>query len=128
MLSSLLEAAISGGAYTIERGADQVDDVIWVGDAAAGVVTAALHGGSLDPLYNIATGARRTIAELVDEIGAACPQARLEVGPGLHYMGPEPTYGVLDPSRARATLGFRADPGMARGVRLFREALAELAV
>jgi UDP-glucose 4-epimerase len=127
VLSGLLEAAIAGGGYAVARGGDQVDDVIWVGDAAAGVVAAALHGAAVHPLYNIATGARRTFSELVAEIAAACPEARLEVGPGLHYMGEEPTYGVLDPSLARTDLGFVADPDMVRGVRLFRAALAELA-
>lgn len=122
VLSGLMEAAIDGGEYRIERGADQVDDVIWVGDAAAGVVAAAVCAQPVRPLYNIATGVGQTIGDIVARLQAAYPAARLSVGPGTHYMGTEPTYGVLDPSRARADLGFTADPDVLRGVRLFDEA------
>jgi UDP-glucose 4-epimerase len=125
-LSSLIETAIEGGEFTLARGGDQVDDVIWVGDAAEGVVRAALHEGPLRPVYNISTGVGVAIREFAQQVAASYPQARIAVGPGLHYMGDEPTYGVLDPSRAREDFGLEIDADPARGVRLFARALAEL--
>jgi UDP-glucose 4-epimerase len=125
-LSSLIQAAIEGGSFRLARGGDQVDDVIWVGDAAEGVVSAALCSRPVQRLYNIATGTGTSIREFARRVGAVCPQASIEVGSGLHYMGPEPTYGVLDVARARADLGFSADPDPGRGVRLYADALAAL--
>lgn len=126
VVSQLLEAAIAGESFRIESGGDQVDDLIWVGDAAAGVVAAARHDGALASLYNISTGGGISIREFVRHVAAVYPAASLAVGPGLRYMGVEPTYGVLDATRARADFGFSADPDPARGARLFEQALAAL--
>ena len=126
VLSAMIEAAIDGGAFALPRGGDQVDDVIWVGDAAEGVVRAALHPAALQPLYNISTGKGITIREFAAHVSALFPQARLEIGPGLRYMGDEPTYGVLDAARAGIDLGLRIDPDPRRGVLLFAQALRAL--
>jgi UDP-glucose 4-epimerase len=126
VLSSLIQAAIEGGEFTLARGGAQVDDVIWVGDAAEGVVRAALHEGALRPIYNVSTGVGIAIGEFAERVAALYPKARIEVGPGLHYMGEEPTYGVLDPTRAREDFGLELDPDPARGARLFAQALATL--
>ncbi|HEY1597917.1 MAG TPA: NAD-dependent epimerase/dehydratase family protein [Thermoleophilaceae bacterium] len=125
-LSRLIEAGIRGEEYALERGGDQVDDVIWVGDAADGIVRAARGGGPLALLYNIATGTGIAVRDFAAAVAAEYPAASFEIGPGLHYMGEQPTYGVLDITRAREDLGFRPDPGPARGVRLYAEGLAEL--
>jgi UDP-glucose 4-epimerase len=125
-LSSLIEAAIDQRPFTLDHGGDQVDDVIWVGDAAAGVVSAALSAGQLRSLYNIATGTGITIRRFAQRVAEECPGAAIEVGPGMRYMGDEPTYGILDPARARADLGFTADPDPRRGVRLFTQAVSAL--
>jgi UDP-glucose 4-epimerase len=125
-LTVLIEAGIRGQAYTLERGGDQVDDVIWVGDAAEGIVRAARAATPLRPLYNIATGEGIAVRDFAAVVAGAYPAASLEVGPGLRYMGEEPTYGVLDSTRAREDLGFHADPDPARGVRLYAEGLEEL--
>ncbi|HEY7630495.1 MAG TPA: NAD-dependent epimerase/dehydratase family protein [Thermoleophilaceae bacterium] len=125
-LSRLIEAGIRGEEYMLERGGDQVDDVIWVGDAADGIVRAARGTGPLQPLYNIATGTGIAVRDFAAAVAAACPDAQIEIGPGLHYMGEEPTYGVLDVTRAREDLGLRADPDPARGIRLYAAGLEEL--
>jgi UDP-glucose 4-epimerase len=125
-LSSLIEAAIDGRAFKLARGGDQVDDVIWVGDAADGVARAARHRGALQPIYNISTGAGIAIGDFARAVASKYPQAQLDIGPGLQYMGTEPTYGVLDATRARRDLGFDADPDPVRGAALFDRALAEL--
>ena len=125
-LSRMIEAGIHGRRLSVERGGDQLDDVIWAGDAADGVVRAALAPGPLRPLYNIATGTGIAIRDFAAAVAAAYPAAQLEVGPGLGYMGDEPTYGVLDVTRAGEDLGFSADPDPARGIALYAAELEEL--
>lgn len=127
VLSTLIEAALAGRSAKLERGGDQVDDVIWVGDAADGVVRAALAAGPLRPLYNIASGRGIPIRDFLATAASVNPEARIAVGPGLAYMGEEPAYGVLDATRAREDLGLVIDPDPVRGARLFAQELAELA-
>jgi hypothetical protein len=66
------------------------------------------------------------IREFMAAVAGAYSGARIDIGPGLHYMGDEPTYGVLDVSRAREDLGLVIDPDPVRGARLFEAGLAEL--
>ncbi|MGH2896820.1 MAG: NAD-dependent epimerase/dehydratase family protein, partial [Solirubrobacteraceae bacterium] len=122
-LSRLVAAGITGEPFMLERGGDQVDDVIWVGDAADGVVRAAAAAGPLAELYNISSGTGIRIADFAARVRELYPHARLQIEGGLHYMGPEPTYGVLDPARARRDLGLVIDPDPSRGIRLFAAAL-----
>jgi UDP-glucose 4-epimerase len=124
--SALIEDSLAGRHPVIESGGDQVDDYIWVGDAADGIVRAAVADGPLRPLYNIGTGVGFTLCDWAAAVVAACPGASADVGPGVRPMGPDLTYGVLDVTRARDDLGFSADADPARGVRLFADARAEL--
>ena len=126
VLSRLIETAIVGGHASLEHGGDQVDDMIWVGDAAEGVVRAALHEGPVQPCYNIGSGRGTAIREFIDQICAIRPRAKIEIGPGLRYMGAEPTYGVLDARHAREDFGLAIDPDPVRGAMLFEQALAKL--
>jgi UDP-glucose 4-epimerase len=126
VLSALIEAVVQRGEARLERGGDQVDDVIWVGDAAEGVVRAALNDGPVRDLYNIGSGRGIPVREFVAAAAVAYPGARIDIGSGLHYMGEEPTYGVLDVTRARQDLGLIIDPDPVRGARLFEAGLAEL--
>jgi UDP-glucose 4-epimerase len=124
--STLIADSLAGNHSVIASGGDQVDDLIWVGDAAEGIIRAASADGPLRSLYNIGTGVGFTLRDWAARVVAACPGASVDVGPGLRPMGPDLTYGVLDVERAREDLGFLADADPARGVRLFAEAQAEL--
>jgi UDP-glucose 4-epimerase len=126
-LSRLIEAGIRGEEFMLPRGGDQVDDAIWVGDAADGIVRAARVERALRPLYNIATGTGIAVRDFAAAVHAAYPEATIELGPGLRYMGDEPTYGVLDITRAREDLDFNADPDPVRGIELYAAGLEELA-
>jgi UDP-glucose 4-epimerase len=123
VLSQLLDDAFAGRAVRIERGGDQVDDMIWVGDAAAGVVAAACSPGQLSPIYNISTGVAMTLREFAAGVTDVLHDASIEVGPGLDYMGPGFVYGVLDPTLAREELGFAAESDPRSGTRRFGAAL-----
>lgn len=109
LTSQLVADALAGRPVRIEAGGDQVDDLIYVADAGAGVVAAALHQGALAPLYNLSTGVGITLRDFAVGVAAAIPGADIEVGPGLEYMGPDFVYGVMDPALAQAELGFEAE-------------------
>jgi UDP-glucose 4-epimerase len=119
LASRLIADALAGRPVRIEAGGDQVDDLMYVADAAAGIVAAALHPGSLAPLYNLSTGVGITLREFAAGVAAAIPGADIEVGPGLEYMGPDFVYGVMDPSLARAELGFEAEADPSVNARRF---------
>jgi UDP-glucose 4-epimerase len=124
VLSRLLDDAVAGRPVRIASGGDQVDDMIWIGDAAAGVIAAVHSPTALSPLYNISTGVGVTLRAFADGVREALPGASIEVGPGLDYMGPGFVYGVLDATLARDELGFVADADPARGARRFAAAVA----
>jgi UDP-glucose 4-epimerase len=126
VLSRLLDDAVAGRPVRIASGGDQVDDMIWIGDAAAGVIAAAHSPTALSPLYNISTGVPMTLRAFADGVRAALPDASIEVGPGLDYMGPGFVYGVLDATLAREELGFLADADPASGARRFAAAVGHL--
>jgi UDP-glucose 4-epimerase len=119
LTSRLIADALAGRPVRIESGGDQVDDLIYAGDATAGIVAATLHDGDLAPLYNISTGVGISLRDFVAGVAAAIPGAAIEVGPGLEYMGPDFVYGVMDPARARAELGFAAEPDPTVNTRRF---------
>jgi UDP-glucose 4-epimerase len=108
LTSRLVADAIAGRPVRIERGGDQVDDLIYGGDAAAGIVAATLAPGPLSPLLNISSGVGVTLREFAAAVKSAFPGSEIEVGPGTQYMGPDFVYGVLDPSRAARELDFTA--------------------
>jgi UDP-glucose 4-epimerase len=119
LTSRLIADALAGRPVRIATGGDQVDDLMYVGDAAAGILAAALHPGALAPLYNLSTGVGISLRDFAAGVAAAIPGAMIEVGPGLEYMGPEFVYGVMDPALARAELGFAAEPDPAVNARRF---------
>jgi UDP-glucose 4-epimerase len=125
VLSRLLDDAVAGRPVRIERGGEQVDDMMWIGDAAAGIIAAATSPRPLSPLYNISTGVGRTLHAFADGVRTALPDATIEIGPGLDYMGPGFVYGVLDATLAREELGFVADADPVSGARRFAAELGQ---
>jgi UDP-glucose 4-epimerase len=123
VLSRLLDDAVAGRPVRIASGGDHVDDMIWIGDAAAGVLATTHAAGTLAPLYNISTGVGITLSGFADGVREALPGTSIEVGPGLDYMGPGFVYGVLDATLAREQLGFVADADPASGARRFAAAV-----
>jgi UDP-glucose 4-epimerase len=123
VLSRLLDDAVAGRPVRIASGGDQIDDMVWLGDAAAGVLAATSSAQRLAPLYNISTGVPMTLRKFADGVRVALPGVSIEVGPGLDYMGPGFVYGVLDATLARDELGFIADADPASGARRFAAAL-----
>lgn len=127
ILSTLIERGLAGEPVRIAKGGDQKDDIIYVEDAAEAIVTAATHPRPGHAVYNISHGVGVTLHDLADAVRAYNPQADIEIGPGLNYMGWDVNYaGVLDNRRAAATLGFRPRFDLKAAVADYAERLRSL--
>ena len=105
--SRMIEDSYTGRPVRIDRGDDQRDDVIYVADAAEGIVSATLSKQALQYAYNISRGVTTTLADLADAVRHVLPEADIEIGPGMDYqqLGAN-YYGALDNRRALEDLGF----------------------
>ena len=116
--SRLVEDPVAGKPVRLERGGDQLDDIIYVDDVAESLVLAATAKRLNHATYNIGSGKGQTLRQLADAVRAAVPEADIEVGPGLNPMGFDVHYyAILDISRARDDLGYAPRFGLAEGVR-----------
>lgn len=117
LFSRLVEGPLAGEAVAIEKGGDQRDDLIYVGDVADAVVRAALHPAPRHRAYNISSNTGTTLHDFADAVRAAIPEARIEIGPGTDYHGlGVHYYGIMDNSRAREDLGFTPRYDLMQGV------------
>lgn len=77
------KAAIAGEVYSIGFGGDQKIQLVFVTDAAEGVVCACFAEKKNDlAVYNITSGYQPTLYEVLDILKELIPGARFDVGPG----------------------------------------------
>lgn len=108
ILSEVIERGLAGERVRVTKGGDQKDDILYVEDAAEGIVVATLHPKPGHDVYNISHGEGVTLHDLANAVRIINPKADIEIGPGLNYMGWPINYaGVLDNQRAADTLNFR---------------------
>jgi UDP-glucose 4-epimerase len=68
-------------------------------------------------VYNIGTGVGVTLNDFARVIRKHLPQAEIEIGPGLNFLGmPYPASGIYDISRARTELGYAPQFALERGI------------
>ena len=78
-------------------------------------------------MYNIGTGVGVTLNDFARVIRKHLPQAKIEIGPGLNFLGmPYPASGIYDISRARAELGYAPQFDLERGIADYLETLKRL--
>jgi UDP-glucose 4-epimerase len=108
--SQLVELPLSGRPVHVPQGGDQRDDYVYVRDVAEATALIALHPERLrHAVYNVGTGAARTLGELADAVRRHVPDAEIEIGAGLDPLGLGiPYYSAFDCSRIEAELGWRA--------------------
>lgn len=107
IISEIIERALAGEPVKIAKGGEQKDDLIYVEDVAEAIMAAVLHEKPGHDSYNISLGVGFALNDLADAVRAVAPDAQIEIGPGLNYMGWDVNYaGVLDNTRAADTLGF----------------------
>lgn len=127
VVSRIIENPLAGQPVHIARGGDQKDDFIYAEDAAQGVVDALLADAPRHAEYNISTGRLHTLGDVAAAVRRRLPDADIRIGPGLNIFGEGPNYsGLLDPSRAEADLGFRADADMQSLVDRYIRAMRDL--
>ena len=122
--SRMVEDPVAGKPVRLERGGDQLDDIVYVDDVAESLVLAATAKRLNHATYNIGSGKGQTLRQLADAVRAAVPEADIEVGPGLNPMGFDVHYyAILDFSRARDDLGYAPRFGLVEGVRDYVQSL-----
>lgn len=122
--SRMVEDPVAGKPVRLERGGDQLDDIVYVDDVAESLVLAAMAKRLNRLAYNIGSGKGQTLRQFADAVRAAVPGADIEVGPGLNPMGFDVHYyAILDISRARDDLGYAPRFGLAEGVRDYVQSL-----
>ncbi|MEN2738336.1 NAD-dependent epimerase/dehydratase family protein [Microbacterium sp. X-17] len=127
LLSRILENAMAGEPTVIERGGDEIDDIMFVGDVVGGIL-AALEAPSVpSPVYNIATGVGTSLYGFAEAVRRAIPGADIEIGPGLDYYGYDVTYYTIsDITRARTELGYEPAYDIDASIRAYIEAAQRL--
>ncbi len=122
--SRMVEDPVEGRPVRLEKGGEQLDDIIYVDDVAESLVLAALAARLNHEAYNIASGRGQTLRQFADAVRANVPGADIEVGPGLNPMGFDVHYyAIMDISRASADFGYAPRFGLVDGVRDYVESL-----
>ena len=107
LFSSLVENAMLGRPTKIKQGAEQQDDIVYIKDAAQGIVKACIADELPSTAYNISSGRLTSVGLFAEAMRKVIPTAEVEIGPGLDYMGGNhPRYALFDISRARRELGY----------------------
>ena len=117
ILQPMIRSGLDGGAYALERGADQRLQFVHVEDVAEALI-AAFEAPSLPrPAYNINGTERLSIAQIAAVVQRRLPTARLAIGPGplddTDRQGPM----LLD--AAVRDLGWRPRIGFEAGVAVY---------
>lgn len=125
--SKLIEDSLAGKSVRVPKGGEQRDDIIYVDDAAEGILRAVLHDQPGHSVYNIASGSGHSLREFANIVRKVIPGADIDVGPGLDFfdMGVN-YYAVFDTSRARDDLGFETRFSLEEGVRDYVNTLRSL--
>jgi len=117
LLAVMIENALAGVETSIPSGGDQVDDVMYVGDVARGITLSLFAAPELEPMYNIATGYGTTPRQFAEAVRAVIPDAEINVGPGMDYLGMGINYySISDISLAKRDLGYEPAYGLREGI------------
>jgi len=126
--SRLVEDPFNGVPVRLAKGGEQIDDLIYVDDAAEGLVQATLADTLPHAAYNIASGVGRTLHQFADAVRGAIPNADIEIGPGLNPLGFSVNRAaIFDISRAQRDFGFRPRFDLGAGVRDYVDRLRRMA-
>jgi UDP-glucose 4-epimerase len=123
-LPRLIQDVMEGKEVRVLEGGDQKNDFIYNRDVANGVVLACLAEKLEHYTFNIGTGQSVTLDDIAAVLKDHFPKARIEIGPGLDYMGlarsyESACYFIMDISRAQAELGYQPQYDLAGGIRDF---------
>ena len=127
VMSQIVENPANGLPFQLAQGGDEKDDYISNKDSAYGIYLATIADNPKSRVYNIGTGIGVTLNDFARIIRKHLPQAKIEIGPGLNFLGmPYPASGIYDISRARAELGYAPEYDLERGIADYLESLGRL--
>jgi len=107
--AAMIESAMRGEPFHLERGGDQLADYLYIKDLAKSVVCAATTGQDPTGIFNIGSGQLSSMHDLASAVRIHIPDARITIGDGLDPLGVGPIYCRFDPTKSRDVLGFAPD-------------------
>ncbi len=111
IVSRMVEYARAGLPVSFPRGGDERSDFVYNRDVGRAVALGALSDRSGVGVYNVATGAGPSFAEVAATVRSLVPGAQIEIGGGVGFRdGGLATGAVMSPRRAEDELGFTASP------------------
>lgn len=116
-VSLLIEHGMLGKPTHLPSGGDIVDDLVYVRDAAQGIVRAALAPEPTSRTYHVGGGRLYTLFDVVDAVRRHFPQADVGIGPGQTLGGG--FYGrssLFDISRAEREIGYQPEYDLDRAI------------
>jgi UDP-glucose 4-epimerase len=126
-VSRLIETILAGGEFSLPRGADQRDDLVYNRDVGEAVFLATTLPTLSAHLFHIGSGHLSSLGEVTEALRKICPDLRVSIGPGLDYYGGTiGSYCCFDISRARELLGYAPRYDVGEGVRDYAELLETL--
>lgn len=126
-VSRLIEGAANGIPVHIERGGDQLDDLIFAEDAAEGTVLALFAENLQHSEYNISTGVLHSLNDVAEAVREHFPKVEISIGPGLNFLGNGPNYSaLLSNERARRDLGYSPSGDMRSCIDRYYAAMRQL--
>lgn len=125
--SQIIEAGLADVPFVLPQGGDQLNDYVYVKDAAAAIVSACFVEHTEHAAFNIGCGKLMSLRDLATAVVEIFPRAQITIGPGLDFLGiGRPIYGVMDISRARRELGFEPQYDFRAAVRDYVATVKEL--
>jgi UDP-glucose 4-epimerase len=127
ILSQIVEGAYHGKPVKIEQGGDQRDDMVYNRDVANSIYLACIAPKLSYEAYNIGMGVGYTLKDVASEVKRLVPNADIQVGPGLHFLGgPTHYYSIYDITRAKEDLGFSPRYPLPKGIEDYLATLKKL--
>ncbi|MES2977820.1 MAG: NAD(P)-dependent oxidoreductase [Pseudomonadota bacterium] len=108
--SVIIEHGMAGIPVEISKDADALCDALYNDDAARGILLALSAPRLSHTVYNIASGTGFSLRDLANAVQRRYPQAVFSITPDAPGTQPGGGNVILDASRARADLGFEANP------------------
>ncbi len=127
LYGKVIEDAIAGRDFSIPRGGDQRNDVVYVGDVAHSIVLALNAEGLTQGTFNIGTGRGVTLKDFAAVLKRTFPDSRIDIGPGLDFReGYKQSYCIFDTGKAREQLGYEPQYDLERGIEDYVESIRRL--
>ncbi|MCY4441098.1 MAG: NAD-dependent epimerase/dehydratase family protein [Deltaproteobacteria bacterium] len=127
LYGKVIEDAMAGREFSIPRGGDQRNDVVYVGDVAHSIVLALNAEGLTQGTFNIGTGRGVTLKDFAAVLKRHFPDSSLDIGPGLDFReGYKQSYCIFDIGKAREQLGYSPQYDLERGIGDYIESIRKL--